>query len=282
MFFPKLYNNLKPPFGIRINRSHPLARGLFGSWVFNEAAGITAFDGSGKDNHSIFINNPAWVLGPRGWEISFNGTNSYLRSAKNADLTGNPDFSIEAWIKIPAGATITSAWPPVLWWGGANLGASVFFSLSYTYINKFYVGFYAGGQRMVGTFSNNIEHHFLWTRTGGGQANQGNILYLDGVDVPLEDEPNVSNPSLIPNVSNSQFYVQNATDGRYFEGSVSKITIWNRRLSPGEAGQLYINPFAIYEELNHGFVGGLPGLTLFDFERGMWRGGVPGIMRGVC
>ena len=55
---------LKPIRGSHLNRSHPLAHGLVGCWLFNEATGKKLFDLSGNDNSGTFIDNPQWKLRP--------------------------------------------------------------------------------------------------------------------------------------------------------------------------------------------------------------------------
>ncbi len=70
---------LKPVRGIRLNKSHPLARGLVGYWLLNEGSGNKVFDLSGNGNEMSFVNSPVWSPGNFGQSILFDdGSSQYL------------------------------------------------------------------------------------------------------------------------------------------------------------------------------------------------------------
>lgn len=60
----------------RVQRGHPLARGLVGAWKFTEGSGLTAYDSSGFGNHGTLTNGPTWIGGPRGSLGNFARTSS--------------------------------------------------------------------------------------------------------------------------------------------------------------------------------------------------------------
>jgi len=64
----------KPERGRKLNKTHPLARGLVGCWVMNERDGDEIFDLSGNGNGGSFVNNPTWNSG----NIVFNGESDYI------------------------------------------------------------------------------------------------------------------------------------------------------------------------------------------------------------
>jgi len=88
----------KPYRGVLVDRSHPLARGLVGCWLFNEGVGGRLFDLSGNGNHAVLTNmDPAtdWVGGPDGWALDLDGSNDYIRAGSiGFDPTG--EFTIVA------------------------------------------------------------------------------------------------------------------------------------------------------------------------------------------
>src|SRR5574343_1224684 len=70
----------KPPFGTPLNRSHPLAQGLVGAWLFNEGGGNKVTDATIYNPWLHTRNNDilscSWNTGPNGRNILFNGTTS--------------------------------------------------------------------------------------------------------------------------------------------------------------------------------------------------------------
>jgi len=63
---------LKPTRGIRLNKSHPLARGLVGCWLFNEGSGGQVYDLSGNGGDGT-ITGAVWSAGKFGSALDFDG-----------------------------------------------------------------------------------------------------------------------------------------------------------------------------------------------------------------
>ncbi len=80
--------------------------------------------------------------------VTFNGPADFIQSGAlaPAEVIGNPAFSAETVVRIPAGATALN-YPPFLHWGGAATGLSVYFSLHFNNNNRVYAGFYNAGLR---------------------------------------------------------------------------------------------------------------------------------------
>ena len=55
-----MFKTLKPPLGVRLNTSHPLARGLVGCLLMNEGGGNKAFDLSGNGKHGTLTATASW------------------------------------------------------------------------------------------------------------------------------------------------------------------------------------------------------------------------------
>src|SRR2546430_2775798 len=63
---------MKPPLGAQINWGHPLAQGLVGCWLFNEAGGGIVKDALCRlDGTFAGTAKPSWVDGPFGKAINF-------------------------------------------------------------------------------------------------------------------------------------------------------------------------------------------------------------------
>lgn len=64
----------RPPLGAYLDPGHPLAKGLVGAWIVNEAGGRTVFDLSGGRNHGT-IAGAIW----QGKGLYFDGSGDYVR-----------------------------------------------------------------------------------------------------------------------------------------------------------------------------------------------------------
>ena len=71
---------------------------------------------------------------------------------------------------------------------------------------------------------------------GDNTAQEGSTLYVDGESVPL-----VSNLSIATaiNLSASPYYIQSASSGRFFEGFIDEVEIFDRALSQSEIQAIY-------------------------------------------
>ena len=65
----------KPPYGSRIDPTHPLAQGLVGCWLFNEGGG-SPFSLGEKQTSTTIVGNPVF----EDSYISFDGADDYIRS----------------------------------------------------------------------------------------------------------------------------------------------------------------------------------------------------------
>ena len=82
--------------------------------------------------------------------VYFDSSDDYIASLGSApaQFTGNPTFSIELIVRIPAGAA-SVLWPPFLHWGTASpqTGRSAWFGLQNNRNDRSFVGFYNSGLR---------------------------------------------------------------------------------------------------------------------------------------
>jgi hypothetical protein len=85
------YGRQKPPFGVQLNPSHPLARGLVGSWLFNEASGGIVNDLSGNGNTGALTAMP-WASSAMG--PSLTGSSSGFVLVPDTDLVDTGAISI--------------------------------------------------------------------------------------------------------------------------------------------------------------------------------------------
>jgi len=176
--------------------------------------------------------------------VAFNGADDYLQTDAVApeNLGGNPTFSAEALYFLPPDGT-AALWAPLLHWGDSSATPtmkSVYFSFQHDNPTRIYAGFYNGGLRTSADISRGAWHHVVWIRTGGGLANAGTTLYVDGVSMALENDPDLPADSGTPNVINTEFRINRAQDfTRYFFGSLDEVALYDRELTAKEVQEHY-------------------------------------------
>lgn len=72
---------------------------LIAHYTFDEGTGTVVRDQSGGGNDGKIF-NAVFVKSPRGYALSFNGTNSYVDCGANPALNVSGDMTVEAWIKV--------------------------------------------------------------------------------------------------------------------------------------------------------------------------------------
>ena len=91
--------NQKPPLGYPLDKQNPLAQGLVGCWLFNEAGGGIANDISGYGNHGTLTgmaNPPTATSGWVGNGLRFDGLNDFVNvSTPTWDLQSQGTWLID-------------------------------------------------------------------------------------------------------------------------------------------------------------------------------------------
>ena len=215
--------------------SAPSNTGLVGYWSFDDGAGTSATDFSGKNNAGILTNGPTWVDGKRGKALNFDGVDDEINmGAPSAlDITGN--ITISAWIY------------PISF-GGGSRGRIIdksngttdgynFFVDNSNVTNGLGFAFNAGTQATnsrCDTASNTIQlnkwQHVTLTYTGAA------LFYVNGIQFSVGSG---SCSGTINSVASS-FKVGRATIAtREFTGLIDDVRIYNRALSASEVQALY-------------------------------------------
>lgn len=211
-------------------------------YQFNEPLGqATNYGSLGAAFNATYFGAPQRAVATAGGDtgVQFNGANDYLESASIAPpfLTNNPTFTAEAVFFVPTNGS-ANLWAPFLHWGestGTPTMKSVYFSFSNNDANRLFAGFYNGGLRTAQPVPLGHWHHLLWVRQGGGAANAGTTLYLDGVSVNLENDPALPSDGAVPAVVATAFRINRAQDlTRYFTGILDELALYNRVLTPGQ------------------------------------------------
>ena len=228
----------KPFRGMQINKAHPLAKGLVGCWVMNEATGDKVFDLSGNGNNGI-ITGSDWVAD--GLDFGATGDNTKyisISASQIINLPTNDEFSIVIDATPNYDADATSAFVA---WGGTD-------DLIY-YPNDSSAG--SGGTRVywrdvginhinyAGANLNGIRTQYSYTSL---QSNQ--IGYQDGIQI---GSSNLSTSGAGPF---SSFRIGNWADGaQAFGGGIHFVYLYNRVLSPEDVAWLNREPYAMFVHL---------------------------------
>ena len=217
-------------------------------YKFNEPVGATNvinYGSLGASFNGIFPNSAtlnAPTLGGDSGYLFAGSSNQYVESLSPApaEFLSNPAFTAEALVYMTANASPSGGYPPLLHWGAAQTGRSVFFSLHRFNASRYYAGFYNGGMRTTcSLFRTGRWHHIVWTREGGGSALQGTRLYINGEEVDIQQDTDLSGAPTI-NVTSTPFRIQRGNDFiRYFSGTLDEIALYPRVLTAEEVRAHY-------------------------------------------
>ena len=221
----------KPTFP-RLQRGHPLVRGLVAAWTFHEGSGPTARDLSGRQNHGTLANGPAWVGGERGSAISFDGSNDRI----NIPAMALSVFSLSLWWQ-PLG--ITNLAGPLTYAAAGNAGFGFFGNEFGTTIFRPRLGIYDGAAWTAWFKTSGYtisvpaadRHHLVWTYDGSTAR-----FYADGVEQAVATTTQTG--------ASSGLYLGRAYNN--VAGPMDAPMFWNRPLSAAEAAQLNFDPFAMF------------------------------------
>ena len=210
----------KPPYGVKLNRSHPIGGSFSAFWAMNEGGGDTVFDLAGV-NH---LENTGAEYVPGG--LYFDGTvRLYLD-----DLVGlwQNQLTVLAHLRKPA-----------------SVSNRAFFGIGNTVSIR-----YSNDTRLTVTLPSVSDNHFTTAATAGKDVwlaiviRQGGTteLYTDGV---LEDSLSLGSRSL----GSSLLYIGRNDWGQYYNDNIYSVGIVNRALSGSEIRSLHANPYQIFEPL---------------------------------
>ncbi len=216
---------LKPFRGARLNRTHPLARGLVAAYLFNEGGGNQVFDITQIGGTGTFQNDVSWTAGIDGPAINFPGSDDAILLPNEV---GNftDDFSIVVRYK-------TSAVNGTL--------------VSRIDIVTQYLFFLDGSGRI--TLSDGVGFRAGVTNTSDGLWHTG-VLAVDGANSAIYLDGNDDNISSTPTITGDAggaFIGARRGTQVEFIGDMSYVYFFNRALSASEAAQLSSDRYAFIE-----------------------------------
>lgn len=205
--------------------------GLTGSWHFSEGTSTTVADSSGSANMGTMNGTSYWnSSGKYGPAFSGNGTANYANCGTGTSLNfGTGNFTIAAWVNTTD--TTTNDWKGIV--GKWSTGSAGYFLQYYPLTGTWAFGWNGS------TFLNPVKNisdgnwHFIAAKRTSTTSAE---LWIDGSFVAIN--------SALPSGSSDTTEALNigrlnASIGRYLNGSIDEVRIYNRALPPIEILSLY-------------------------------------------
>jgi hypothetical protein len=214
--------------------------GLVGHWQFDEGGGTIAADSSGYNNVGSLVNGPTWTV--QG-ELSFDGIDDYVDIADDPSLDMTTKLTVALWMKQPVLATdkaLAAKWDyrtQGCWaFQTANINSDELMVFTATSLSDNGSG--GNGKTTGANMAAGSWYHVAFIYDGDGAANADRLkVYVDGQEKTLSFVGTI--PSFLQNSSASvKIGKFGRILGRYFNGTMDDVRIYNRALGAGEILEL--------------------------------------------
>jgi len=223
----------KPPYGSRLDPTHPLSQGLVGCWLLNEGGGNKVWNLAQNKHHGSFVNSPEWI---RDYVNFVHADADYIScGTEPLGIANQLTVDVVALsVSDTNGRLVTKTASSLgLFLSRYEGGDSLEFRLSTTGSD------WNGGTTPSNTFPTYNELHFICTYDGSYMR-----VFIDGIEQG-GDFPH----ALSGNVKDSTQDIelgrcQRSGDTFSLNGYIKHARIWSRALSEGEREQLNAEPYA--------------------------------------
>jgi cellobiose-specific phosphotransferase system component IIA len=198
--------------------------GLVGYWNFDQGSGTIAQDGSGYNNQGT-IYGASWTSGKVNGALNFNGLNNYVDCGNNEILDPVQGATIEAWVNFNQLPSVANHIMAIA--GRSGNGRDLDLQTETDNRFKFYVG---PGLPNVAVSNTAVETNKWYHIVGTYLANNYIKIYVNGV---LEKTTLIS---ITRNTNGDRFFIGQSCvfPGRFFNGIIDEVKIYNRALSAEE------------------------------------------------
>ena len=199
-------------------------QGLVGYWNLDQGSGTIVNDSSGYNNHGTII-GASWTIGKINGALNFDGLNDYVDCGNNEILDPTQGATFEAWVyfnQLPSAAKHIMAIA-----GRSGGGTDLDLQAETDNRFKFYIG---PGVPNVAVSNTVIETNKWYHVVGTYQAKNNIKIYVNGV---LEKTTLIT---ITRNTNSNKFYIGQSCvwPGRFFNGIIDEVKIYNRALSAEE------------------------------------------------
>jgi len=229
---------LKPTRGLRLNKSHPLARGLVGCWLMNEGSGNKVFDLSGNRKTGSLVADTHFVPGKFGPALSFDGDDSV--DCGNMGITSYP-LTILAWGKADA---ITAGHCLAGFVDASAENQQLRIDFIHGIPDRARIFWYSGSP--VDIYSQSTLSTGIWYQlVGVFVSDTEKHLYLNGV-LEKTETTSYTIPTGLNKLGIGRALDNTPSGG--FNGIIDHVMIYNRILSSSEIALLYREPFCMFKD----------------------------------
>ena len=230
----------KPQRGARVQRGHPLARGLVGFWAFNEGPSSPyVYDLSGNDNHGTLTNMDPETDWAEGGCLLSDANAGHMALEKMGSLPiGSENRTVAARWKTSDTGLITDSNAIIGWGNDVNDGQEFWVSVE---DNELSVRVDNGSRLWTANGAANGDWHIgAWTLDGDNTSDM--VCYMDGVLLAVASTAarTLNTASVNPVIGRRP-----AQDVFRFDGVIDCISVLDRALSASAVSELYHDPWAV-------------------------------------
>lgn len=203
--------------------------GLIGWWKFDETQGKTAKDSSGGNHNGTLVGNAKWAHGRTGGAVALDGAGSYVRIADKSAFDMGDQTTIACWVNIHS---VSADWMTIVAkgdnaWRLSTINQDKKFHFSVNDWNR------TAGLNGSTTINADEWHHLAAVYNGGVLQ-----LYIDGkldASQPWTGGIGKNNSDVLIGENAQQ-------SGRFFNGLIDDVRIYNQALSESEIKALAAGP----------------------------------------
>lgn len=236
------YLRREPPSSWVYDRRHPLARGMLLYLPMNEGAGIPR-DMPGFIARGIFQGQPTWRSGPHGQSMNSTSSSSYIGLGAGVILRPSLPVSMFAIFMMTDLSTNNFIW------GNDSASNASGYSLQTTNSGQLIImygdntGTGATGYRRKE--STTILQANQWYRViGTMRAATDMDLYIDGIN---DGGSYVGSGGTVAYGGAARMLASQVAGGRFINGGLGVIAMWNRALTTAEVDQISNDPFCVMQ-----------------------------------
>ena len=214
-----------------------LQNGLIMYLPFDEGQGEVAGDLSGN-GHDGKLEGPKWVEGKFGKALAFDGVDNFVEIPFADDFIITDAITLGAW--VTANVPFDPAWKGIINAQETTYGP---FLLQTGGDSKAEMGLMLGGAWTWLRTSTSLESDVFHQIVGTYDLKNGLHIYFDG---KLDDGEGSAGakPGPIDEAPNEAIAVGHnyGFDGRFWDGEIDEVVIYNRAISEDEVAELFENP----------------------------------------